>query len=74
MTEPARSAADAAELLASGSVSSVELTECFLDRIERLNPILHAVIATAPGYESLPGALTFTSCSGCGTGSGRTSS
>ena len=48
MTEPATSAAEAAALLASGSVSSVELTEAYLARIERLNPILHAVIATAP--------------------------
>ena len=51
MTEPAiagSTAAEAAELLASGSVSSAELTEGYLARIERLNPILHAVIATAP--------------------------
>jgi len=48
MTEPATSAAEAAALLASGSVSSVELTEAYLARIERLNPVLHAVIATAP--------------------------
>ena len=48
MSEPARSAAEAAELLASHSVSSAELTAAYLDRIERLNPILHAVIATAP--------------------------
>ncbi|MFL6164164.1 MAG: amidase family protein [Jatrophihabitantaceae bacterium] len=48
MTEPARSAAEAAELLGSQSVSSTELTGSYLDRIERLNPILHAVIAIAP--------------------------
>jgi amidase len=48
MSEPARSAAEAADLLASRSVSSAELTASYLARIERLNPILHAVIATAP--------------------------
>jgi amidase len=48
MTEPARSAAEAAELLASRSVSSAELTASYLSRIDRLNPILNAVIATAP--------------------------
>jgi len=35
-------------LLASGELSAVELTEAHLDRIGRLNPILHAVIETNP--------------------------
>src|SRR6185503_17774517 len=48
MTEPADTAAAAGRLLASGSASSAELVEDYLRRIERLNPILHAVIATAP--------------------------
>ncbi|HEU5271087.1 MAG TPA: amidase family protein, partial [Jatrophihabitans sp.] len=48
MTEPAHTAAEAGRLLASGSVSSAGLTEQYLSRIERLNPVLHAVIATAP--------------------------
>lgn len=48
MAEPARTAAEAGQLLAAGSASSVELAEEYLRRIERLNPILHAVIATAP--------------------------
>ncbi len=48
MTEPAPTAAQAAALLASSAVSSAELTQALLSRIERLNPVLHAVIATAP--------------------------
>jgi len=48
MAEPARTAEEASRLLATGSASSVELAEEYLRRIERLNPILHAVIATAP--------------------------
>ena len=48
MTEPAHTAAEAAALLATRSVSSAELIEDYLRRIERLNPILQAVIATAP--------------------------
>lgn len=48
MTEPVHTAAQAAALLASSSASSAELTQALLSRIERLNPILHAVIATAP--------------------------
>lgn len=35
-------------LMASGSLSSVELTEAYLDRIGRLDPLLHAVIETNP--------------------------
>lgn len=48
MTEPAGTAAQAASLLAARSVSAAELTQACLSRIERLNPTLHAVIATAP--------------------------
>jgi amidase len=48
MTEPAHTAAEARQLLAIRSASSVELTQAYLRRIERLNPILHAVIVTAP--------------------------
>jgi amidase len=48
MAEPARTAAEASRLLAASSVSSAELVEDYLGRIERLNPILHAVIDTAP--------------------------
>lgn len=36
--------ADAAPLLKSGQISPVELTEAFLDRIERLNPALAAYV------------------------------
>ena len=35
-------------LMASGALSSVELTEAYLRRIERLDPLLHAVIETNP--------------------------
>jgi amidase len=35
-------------LQASGDLSAVELTEAYLDRIGRLNPVLHAVIETNP--------------------------
>ena len=35
-------------LMASGALSSVELTEGYLDRIGRLDPILHAVIGSNP--------------------------
>ena len=35
-------------LMASGALSSVELTEAYLDRIGRLDPLLHAVIETNP--------------------------
>ena len=35
-------------LMQSGRLSSVELTEGYLERIERLNPTLHAVIETNP--------------------------
>ena len=34
--------------MASGVLSSVELTEAYLDRIGRLDPLLHAVIETNP--------------------------
>ena len=34
--------------MASGALSSVELTEAYLDRIGRLDPLLHAVIETNP--------------------------
>lgn len=33
-------------MMAQGRLSSVELTQGYLDRIERLNPLLHAVIQT----------------------------
>ncbi|HTZ43241.1 MAG TPA: amidase family protein [Jatrophihabitans sp.] len=50
MTEPEpTTAAGAAQLLGAGAASSAELTAGFLRRIERLNPLLNAVIATAPG-------------------------
>jgi amidase len=35
-------------LMASGALSSVELTEAYLDRIERIDPVLHSVIETNP--------------------------
>ena len=35
-------------LMVSGGLSSVELTEAYLRRIERLDPLLHAVIETNP--------------------------
>ena len=34
-------------LMVSGGLSSVELTEAYLRRIERLDPLLHAVIETS---------------------------
>ncbi len=39
--------------MASGRTSSVELTEAYLRRIERLNPTLHAVIETNPDALSI---------------------
>lgn len=36
------------ELLASGELSSLELTKGYLGRIKRLNPLLHALIETNP--------------------------
>jgi amidase len=35
-------------LMASGKLSSVQLTRTYLDRIAKLNPLLHAVIETNP--------------------------
>src|SRR6476469_9393804 len=35
-------------LMASGALNSVELTRAYLDRIGRLDPLLHAVIETNP--------------------------
>ena len=35
-------------LMASGALTSVELTQRYLQRIERFNPLLHAVIETNP--------------------------
>lgn len=40
----ARSAVELARLVAEGAVSSEELTRSYLDRIERLNPELHAFV------------------------------
>ncbi|MEO6501320.1 MAG: amidase family protein [Jatrophihabitantaceae bacterium] len=46
MTEPAEhTAAEARELLAAGTLTALELTDFYLDRIERLNPRLNAVLA-----------------------------
>ena len=36
------------QALTSGTLTSAELTACYLDRIERLNPRLHAVISVSP--------------------------
>jgi amidase len=36
------------QALESGSLTSAALTACYLDRIERLNPGLHAVISVSP--------------------------
>src|SRR4051812_10155313 len=35
-------------LMASGQLSSVELTQHYLARIERINPVIHAVLQTNP--------------------------
>ena len=40
--------------LAAKTISSVELTTLFLDRIERLNPALNAFIAEANGPFGAP--------------------
>ena len=46
MSTPAEhTAAEAARLLSEGSVSARDLTEFYLDRIDRLNPRLNAVLA-----------------------------
>jgi amidase len=46
MTRPAEhTAAEAERLLAGGALTALELTDFYLDRIERLNPRLAAVIA-----------------------------
>ncbi len=42
-------------LMVSGGVSSVELTEAYLRRIERLDPLLHAVIETNPAALEIAG-------------------
>jgi amidase len=39
---------DLQRLMASGELSSRQLTRAYLNRIERLNPLLHAVIETNP--------------------------
>ena len=39
---------DLRKLMARRKLSSVELTQAYLDRIEKLNPTLHAVIQTNP--------------------------
>src|SRR3569833_1228654 len=43
---------EASELLASRTVSAVELTQACLDRIEKLNPVLNAFI-TVTGEQAL---------------------
>jgi len=44
-----RSIPELGELMASGQLSSRELTQAYLGRIGRLNPMLGAVIETSPG-------------------------
>jgi amidase len=47
--DPASSSvADLRQALAAGTVTSSALTRCYLDRIERLNPVLHAVTTVSP--------------------------
>jgi amidase len=43
------------ELMASGQISSRELTRAYLDRIADLNPLLHAVIETNPDALQIAG-------------------
>ncbi|MDQ2674132.1 MAG: amidase family protein [Chloroflexota bacterium] len=43
-----RSIPELSDLMASGQLSSRELTQAYLSRIQRLNPLLHAVIETSP--------------------------
>jgi amidase len=40
-------------LLASGELTSVGLTEAYLERIQRLDPVLHAVIETNPDARAI---------------------
>lgn len=44
-------------MLASGDLSAVELTEAYLRRIDRLDPILHAVIETNPAARDIAARL-----------------
>ncbi len=46
---------EAVKALREGAVSSRELTAAYLDRIERLEPQLHAFLALAPERGSGPG-------------------
>jgi amidase len=43
-----RTASDLTRALAGGELSSLELTDHLLERVERLNPRINAVVATAP--------------------------
>ena len=43
-----RSLKSLAQALASKEISSVELTQLYLDRIERLNPLFNAYITVDP--------------------------
>ena len=39
-----KNASELVELLKSGEITSVELTQAFLDRIEKLNPVLNSYL------------------------------
>jgi amidase len=56
------------QALSSGSLTSVGLTEFYLDRIERLNPSLHAVISVSPNAPAEAAASDAARASGAARG------
>jgi amidase len=56
------------QALSSGSLTSAELTAFYLDRIERLNPSLHAVISVSPNAPDEAAASDAARASGAARG------
>jgi len=56
------------QALSSGSLTSAGLTAFYLDRIERLNPSLHAVISVSPNAEAEAAASDAARASGAARG------
>ncbi len=69
MTDPGgESIAGLQQALSSGALTAVDLTGFYLARIERLNPVLHAVITVNPGARAEAGASDRARASGAPRG------